>query len=220
HLMVAFSIPAICWFIAREVHGTDGKVPWTLVILASFGFLLKPQSLVIPAFLIVAAAARARSWRRLLDPCSIAFCPVAAVYAATIFFFFPEYLQVAALAADLYGYFGKPPHVLVYRVLPMLSVTSFMLVIFETIETEARTRSIARYFAGLSVVGFLVFVLQGKGFSYHFLPGIFANMALIGLAAVRLARQWRRKLSVTGVLAMSAALSIPLLGIAGSHLSA
>src|SRR4051812_39668193 len=45
-------------------------------------------------------------------------------------------------------------------------------------------------------------------------------MALIGLAASRLALQWRRKLPRPAVLAMAVALCIPLLGIAGSHLSA
>jgi hypothetical protein len=147
---------------------------------------LKPQSLVIPAFLIIAATVRARSWRRLLDSSVFGFCFVAAAYAAIILLVFPDYLRVAALAADLYGYFGKSPHILVYRVLPMLAVTAFLVVIFETIEIEARTRTIARFLAELATLGFLTLVLQGKGFSYHYLPGIFATMALIGLAASRL----------------------------------
>jgi len=220
HLMVAFAIPAICWFIGRELGENNARLPCGVLVVGSLGFLLKPQSLVIPAFLIIAATVRARSWRRLLDPCVFGFCFVAAAYAAIILLVFPDYLRVAALAADLYGYFGKSPHILVYRVLPMLAVTAFLVVIFETIEIEPRTRTIARFLAGLATVGFLTLVLQGKGFSYHYLPGIFATMALIGLAASRLTLQWRRKLSLPAVLAMIVALCTPLLSIAGSHLSA
>ncbi|MGH7186143.1 MAG: hypothetical protein ACREIB_07710, partial [Pseudomonadota bacterium] len=221
HLIVAFAIPAVSWYIARELDGAGrSRVPWPPVALASLGFLLKPHSLVIPVFLILASAVRARSWRPLLDPCLMVFGVVAAAYGAMLVLFFPDYAKVVMLAVDLYSYFGVAPHILIYRILPMLSVMAFLLVIFETLETEERSRSIARFLGGLSAAGFLALVLQGKGFSYHYLPGIFATMALTGFAAARLVRGWRRRLSRPAVLALSAALLIPVLSVAGSYASA
>lgn len=221
HLIVAFAVPAIAWYIACELDGAEKHgTPWIPVALACLGFLLKPQSLVIPAFLFGASALRAWSWRRLLNPSMAVFGLVAGIYAIAVILFFPEYLRVAALASELYHSFGKPPHVLIYRVLPILSAAAFTLVVFEILETDWRTRGTARFFGGLAVAGLVTLVLQGKGFSYHYLPGIFATMALMGLATVRLWRGWRRRLPRPAALALGFALLIPVLHVFGSHVSA
>lgn len=182
HLMLIGALPWIA-AAAAALQGSHVARPLRIAagLLAGIAFCLKPHFLVIPVLVELLVLALARRTRASFRAENLALAAVGVAYAAAILVAAPEYLQaVVPDAAAYYRVSDVPLSTLlsefVVRLAP-LAVAWFVLRRQAlTIAPIALTLIVAACGAGLAAM------LQGKGWAYHWVPGI--GFGVIGCAAL------------------------------------
>ncbi len=151
-----------------------------LGLCAGIGFAIKPYILVVPALIVLAQCARARSLRPAFTAQSLALALVVAAYGLVVVFGHPQYLaSVVPLAAATYGGYGST---LAATLQPAgLAVLGAAALLALWARPVANRIGQPVFFAALAAAGFLVaFLVQGKGWIYHAMPLV----AWLGIVAV------------------------------------
>jgi len=148
-------------------------------VLAGLGFAIKPYFLLLWLFLEVFdwLRTRARGWRIRSE--SIAVLSVHAAYVLLVGVVHPEYFSMIQNLAPLYRRFSADTYRFLfigYFTLPLL----LALVAGTASKAEPPDRDLASVFLWVGCAGFLVALIQGKGWRYHSLPMIIATVIAWG----------------------------------------
>jgi hypothetical protein len=184
HLALIMVAPYLVACAARARRLEPGPYGvWLTGIAAGLGFALKPH------FLLVAVALE--GWllvvRRAPAAIGLVLAGTIALYGATVLLLVPDYMRQMAEIGAIYTHYGTP---LSWRTLihwPSLLVAAALPLAF--IRGEGRE---LRAVFGIACAAWLVVALvQGKGFFYHYLPGMGIASMLLILALIPLAKPGR-----------------------------
>ncbi|HEX5633470.1 MAG TPA: hypothetical protein VFX50_09585, partial [Gemmatimonadales bacterium] len=210
HLAVILVLPFLALRGARDVRPPPSAgSALAFGAAAGVGFCLKPFFLLVPLLLFTADARRLSVATALRHPEWLAVAAVPLLYAVSVIVWAREWLAYAIAHAPLYRAYLDAPLWLV----PLLGEGAYAGWVFLAGWLALRRAPAAHAplldTLGLSTAGFqLAAVVQGKGWTYHFLPA-----ALLGsLATVLLAHRIRdgrlpARILVAGMLATSAVLA-------------
>ncbi len=183
HFLLAFTLPYFL-MTAGKIQGMSMGLRHQLPIagLAGLGFIIKPQTLMIPLFIELFLAFQQRRVIALLNPRSIMMAAVCLGYGLWIYTTFPTYITFyAPMLMEVYGRFGINDGGRVYMGL----LFSICVVLVSGLYTlQAFRQGFFKPMHGLwllSALGFLIVVLwQGKFFLYHFFPFLGIVLVLFG----------------------------------------
>lgn len=213
HLLFLLMFP----FVALSIFRSDGSwVPqgraWVIGLLAGLGLLLKPTAALLPVLIFVDAAVTL-GWRETMRrPELWAIIEAGVLGVLAVVFFAPEYLSVVRAYGPLYAEFARVPvRDLLFRDIYPLSGWIALLVV-GTAMRWTRNAVPLRLLMWCILASLVGAVVQGKGFSYHYLPVLgFSVMALLLLAFSLPAEEhspW--PLRVAGSLGLLIVLALPL----------
>ena len=182
HFLLAFTLPYLM-LAAGQIQGMSMGLRYQLPIagLAGLGFIIKPQTLMIPLFIEIFLAFQQRYFISLLNPRSIMMAAVCLAYGLWIYTAFPTYLTFyVPMLIEIYSSFGINEA----RVYIGLFVSLCVVLISGLYTLQAFRQG---YFKPMHFVwllsgsGFLIVTLwQGKFFLYHFFPFLGIVFILLG----------------------------------------
>ncbi len=164
----------------------------------------KPHLLALPLIVQLMECGRTRSPRVFFRLENYAAASVLAVYAAAVFYTFPEYLdQVFPLAVELY----MPMRLsgIELLVLPGFLLWAVIAIAAVVLRTPGGGLSHAGdVFLAASLGGVILYLLQGKGWPYQIYPAVapaLAALTLAGVDSLALGVDARRRTMLLGILA-------------------
>jgi hypothetical protein len=185
HIGVIALLPLLMLCAARF----NGYAP-TAIISLSIGFfasiatIAKPHLVLIPMFAVLFVCVGAQSLRRAFDVEWLAFSASNVVYLVAIWFAFPEFFSfVLPLVMDVY----VASRADVYLDLLQLSAVLWIFVtgaLFLLISKKRHLTPLLGLLVGASLVGWIIVVVQGKGWPYHTYPLIAFMLLAFALRAV------------------------------------
>lgn len=188
HLIVTFAVPYIV-LMAMRVAGIAPSPRLALLagLAAGLAFSIKPPFLIVPAILeIYLRVARGRT-TSLFRPETLAMGAVAALYAASIPVFTPEYIDfILPLTATVYGAYESAPAAVIARLETVLLPIAIAAVAMT--RGRAATSRLAQTFLIAGTSFFALYVAQMKGWQYQIYPItamllLCSGAMLIGMAA-------------------------------------
>lgn len=184
HLFVMLAVPYIVTRLRRTEAPERRDLAVLSGVLAAIGVCIKPHFLLVLGGIELAMALWLR--RRWLGPEVIA-CAATGLLYPLHFLFLPHEMRYAFFElwlpalVDGYKVVGQNPE-LVWRntVLAFqdLLKASFLVFVF----LDGRARRIALVLGAGALAGFVIFVLQGKGWTYHRIPSQGFLVLAVGLA--------------------------------------
>jgi len=213
HIALVLTVPYVLLAAARGESASSGKGTLFLAgVLAGVGIALKPYFL--PAwFLVEMCLVGRRGWRVLGRTEAIAVVVVGTSYLASVVVLEPGYFRLAVTWADLYGrylrqyfvYFAMFPNV--WGVLPV-----FAALVLLAASLQGKRLPLHEVLLAASLGFWCAAVLQGKGLSYHHLPGAGYAVLLVGAVAMQPGRSgFSRPSDLILVLARAVSLAVPLI---------
>lgn len=179
HLMILLFLPWPFLRLARARGASLGLLEASIVgLMAAMAICIKPQSLLAPLGVELVLLLRYRNFRGLFALENIVAAVFAALYAAAIFTFEPDFLgTIMNLGVKAYLPFYGYSNATVW----LFSIRSILLVGFAMLlwqRTEGPLADIAALSAAVAAGFILSYFIQYKGFSYQILPArIFASLA-------------------------------------------
>lgn len=169
HMLVIFTLPYLFASIGRtKKYHFDWRFMMAIGFLASLGFSIKPHFLLafitIEAYLLFLKRVRP-FWLR---PEGLTIVTLVGIYALSIFVFMPEYLETVKIAFKVYGAYNAPLKLLFGRLLNFLPFFPLLLFLFIRFNRKAAEMSQLLFMATIAMSA--VYLLQQKGWEYHFLP--------------------------------------------------
>jgi hypothetical protein len=211
HLLAILGLPFL-FLLARDDRRPGQVLRIYISLLGAIGFFLKPHYVPLPALLLGTAAVRQRSWRPLLGVEGACVVAVAAAETAAVLLAYPDWLQCARWARDLYGAYRIDgwSRMLGARGLPVvMAALAFQILL---LWRGPALRASALPFVAAAAYAWLAYLLQFKGWSYHFLATAIIALAGQGIAvaeclnrARRVPRPW--SLAAVGIAAVAVALT-------------
>lgn len=184
HLMLLLASPYVFACAARARGDRPGGSVIT-GIAAGIGFAIKPHFLLLPL------ALEAWLWvsRRTFSPGVRAMAGTVAAYGLAALVVTPEYIPMMRQFMEPYSAFVSHP---LRRVL--LSSASLLIALTLPLALVRGEGAALRGAMGVTAAASLAIAIgQGKGFYYHFIPGLAAAVLLISLAFVAVAREHGRR---------------------------
>ena len=195
HLIVIFTLPYLVLVSASRPDRTLGSGASVAAIgWAAFGLFLKPMYVLLPISVTVARSVERRSLRALLSLDLFVFGILGSLYLALTAVLFPEYFTVASYAARYYPAFKGLPDANTIAIGTTILVIGACLPAFVALRMvrDVAESRIATLLALSAIVSGAAAFLQGKGWSYHFLPiRIFGSVAAV-IVIIALARSAAR----------------------------
>jgi len=189
HLMIIFVLPYIALAIRRiEKRPCSAIIAFSVGVLATFGFGLKPHFLLIPAALEVYFLTRTRLFSGMFRPETIALGLGLLTYIGAIFLFTPEYFTVIIpFALEVYNQAYNNPILRVIFRLELLLIV-LLSVMGSLMRKEGSTLPSAVVILFLvGCASFVIYVVQMKGWSYQHYPAL----AFLFMATGLLVIEWK-----------------------------
>lgn len=163
HLALIFVLP----FLLGEQAPHRGRI--ALGLWAFLGVGLKPYLLPIPLAAIAARALLARSWRPLFSAETLALAAACCVYLAAVFLlhqaYFTDIIPLGRFVYFAYGARPKPELLLLTLILTGLAIYTL------------RSRRLLPLAAAM-LAALVSFHLQGRNWTYHFIPAVGLGLLL------------------------------------------
>jgi hypothetical protein len=177
HLMLILCLPHLIEAAGR-MRGARTRSPLKLGIAAGLGYALKPHYAL--AFLAVELIVFSRT--RKLWPVAIATGAVGCAYIVAVIAITPEYFPTAMMLRPLYAQYYDRSLSDFVLLRPML-VPAALSLAFVLLRGEGRELRVV--LACATAAWILAFMIQGKGWTYHLLPGYAGALLLLwlGMAA-------------------------------------
>lgn len=171
HLISIFLLPylafhgAFAWRDRPPARAAALIATWT-----SIGLFLKPPFLLLPILMALCRAVARRSFWAFFDADMLAFALLGVGYICAVLIFFPDYMYVAGMAAQIYGAYNIPMNEVLKKILPYLvmGLVPFVAAPFLNCRPLDR-RVIFILFLAMTVSGIAV-IVQHKAFAYHSIP--------------------------------------------------
>ncbi len=169
HFALMLTLPYVMLAAARASGVSVRPVEAVVAgIAGGCGFALKPFFPIAFVAIELAVAIRRRSLRSLVDTAPLAALCTMAAYAALVVVAFPEYFDVINRVRQVYSGDSQPLRLLSLRELQVWAAMAAIVVLIRFSEREYSMQFvIAAAATGLLVAG----LVQGKGWTYHMLPG-------------------------------------------------
>lgn len=180
-------------------------------ILAGVGFALKPHFLIL--WITVEAGRRLSGYGRLVRPENVAIGGICVGAAAAVIAFFPGYIDLVRRFSSAYlGFFRTEWMDLLFHPVSLIGLGTIVLAgLDQRSGIDPMTTSLAAAVAAcLAIV-----VLQGKGWTYHYVPVLGYSFLLLGWLLVRPLSGTRRRLR--GVISVAACLGFAALVTGGAQ---
>jgi hypothetical protein len=185
HLALIFGLPLL---LRKRVPTKESAF---LGCWAFFGFGLKPYLMLIPLADGALRALLARSPRELAAPCYVALAALSCTYVAAVAVVHPLYLsEMVPLGRFVYWAYDVDLAV-------NLVVLSFVLLLVAAIVILDRNREIYPLAAAM-IAALASFYIQGRYWTYHFVPALGLGMVL---AMIQVRRDWKFTLLVALLIA-------------------
>jgi hypothetical protein len=184
HLALIMTAPYLlaCAVRSRGIV-MDGRTTWSVGFVAGVGFALKPHFLIV----LVALEIWLLVSRRPAASVGLVAAGTVVAYGVTVLLLAPDYLRLMTEIGSVYARYGTPPLWRGALHTPSLLVALALPLAF--FRGEGREVRIAFGVAGAG--WWLVALLQGKGFFYHYLPGLGTAAVLLVLALTAGGRPFR-----------------------------
>ncbi|MGE0744839.1 MAG: hypothetical protein AB7K86_06305 [Rhodospirillales bacterium] len=187
HLFVILYLPALAMFQAecRGPGRTRAAFAVPVMALATFGLLMKPYWLLIPAAQVALALVDGRPVRRFVLLAAPTATAVVAVLASLNWSLLHEWLSVVPLATAVYDAYDDPlwlPKLLPHAAMIALVWAAHRYMVRDRLSTAVVVRDTLAAAAAALVVVFL----QRKAFPYHLLPTIQLTALAAGVVLLRL----------------------------------
>lgn len=180
HLGVLFLMP---WLTLMA----SARLPASRVAQVMAGLGMGLAAVVKPHFILIPLAVQAfdlvttRNWRRLFSLANLTGAGVAVIYVLSIIIFFPAFFTHVLPHANAIYLPGRVPlyNLLMTREAGLLFMC--VLIAISLRKTKGPLAVAGDVFLAAALAGFLFYLLQGKGFRYHFLPGLMLVFIALGL---------------------------------------
>ena len=190
HVAVTLFLPAVFWLAGRPSARLTAGVSVILAV-AILGLLIKPFLLVIGLAVAMTHMLSTRSAKILFGPAALLACGVMALYVLVILILFPEWLTMAKVAASFYNAYNSPYGLLDERSRTGLIELIVLALANELLPGDTSTRRTGRYLAAAALGAIGSYVIQRKGWPYHYIPAtillrlLMLFVALAALSALR-----------------------------------
>lgn len=181
HIAVILGLPFLV-MIANEARPAALPIRIYASVLAAVGFFLKPHFAALPVLLLLLSAYRARSWRPLKSVEAVTLLVAAVMNALVVVLVFPDWFVCTRWAADLYGAYRRNSFEDMLTVESVPAFTATLVLLAALAAVSRNFRSAAAVFLLASAYSYLVYLLQGKGWRYQFLPSMIFSFAAVPLA--------------------------------------
>ncbi|MEJ0017354.1 MAG: hypothetical protein WDN25_12445 [Acetobacteraceae bacterium] len=211
HLFVILFTPGLLWFAMREAgYQPAFDVPALVaIVLAAIAVLIKPFFLLVVAVLVLLRCRRLRDWRAIADPFVAIIAVMAALYAAVIVLWQPQYLEEAALGSEVYFAWNRSWFTVLSAARDAASVLALAVVVTVFAPVSTRLRTVLASIVVPAAVFIVVAVIQKKGWVYHLLPVVELSLiALLLVAVVLLPRLGEAMIGRGRTLAVLAAIGL------------
>jgi hypothetical protein len=167
-----------------------------LSLVAGVGFALKPFFFI--PWLVTQIAVTRKDWsRRNISLIVLTALPMA-IQLVTIPIVFPDLVQLyQSLGHEYSAYWRLPAHLIVVYKLHLLAFA--LVLIGAAALVEPSRKLLVRSLAWVCLAWFVTGIVQGKGWSYHFLP-THMTLILTGLFALLCFDGWRHKSALRGMI--------------------
>jgi hypothetical protein len=189
HIAVIILLPALASYVARA-HGIFPGV--AAIMMAGIGIgiavSIKPHFAFAIILAAAAAAYHAKSWRLFFVPEHWIASIIVAIYGASIFVFYPQFISdILPLVKTVYVPVRQPLSVILTRLPVMLWLLSIFLLVIQKQRAILAPRFSILLMASCGFA--LAHLAQGKGWPYHTYP----MLALVLLALAILPSEHSRK---------------------------
>lgn len=189
HFAAASALPMLVLAGWRMAAGDPGRPRIGWIFLAGIGaaitMIVKPHYALVFLLPYLLAAWSVRSPRVLFSPEVVAAAIAVIAYGAAVWVFHPLYLtQMVPLLLDVYA-FRRPLPVLIFALdWEQLVLGGALAVLLLTV--APRRENPLSYAFGAGALGFFcAFLLIGKGWPYHSMPGLVLTLIAIATAGAR-----------------------------------
>ncbi|WP_295813607.1 hypothetical protein [uncultured Nitratireductor sp.] len=189
HFAAASALPMLVLAGWRMTAGSPGRLRVGWILLAGIGaaatMMVKPHYALVFLLPYLLAAWSARSLRVVFALEVIAAAVVVIAYGAAVWVFHPLYLtQMVPLLLDVYAFRRSLPVLIFALDWEQLVLGGALAVLFMTV--APRRENTLAYALGAGAFGFFcAFLLIGKGWPYHSMPGLVLTLIAIAIAGAR-----------------------------------
>lgn len=182
HLMMILALP---WIVlaAAAPQAVGGVLRAYLSLLAAIGFLLKPHYFALPLALLGMRALVTGNPRHLYSLESVIFVLVAIGYGLWVSKFYPDWIECASWARDLYAGFRRESWLSLLSSRPLPIVLAGLTAALACLAKPSRVWNLAYPLLVVIVYGLVSYVAQFKGWSYQLLPVTISLFLLSGVLA-------------------------------------
>ena len=194
HLMLLFAWPYVASMLGSD-DVTTRKEKVLIGIFATFGLALKPVFLAIPLALTLMRMIPMRKFSPAYSPQNVTILGLCGVYVILAFLLHPAYFtQVIPKTLLVYGAYESDISVVFAK---SRNLFILFIVIFLGMYMTPKTRlsSIVYGCASLTLVTFLFYNFQSKGWAYHMLPFRFFLWLFTTVAVMALYSEAKQKIS-------------------------
>jgi hypothetical protein len=192
HAALMLLLPYIAIMAARaEARPIPGLVfRFSIAVMAGMAASIKPHFLIVPVIMTLVAAVATRSPRVLWAMENVTGGLVFAFYWSVVFLFFPAFRSdVWPILSDLYLAESSPALTLLLQAYMAKFIQYFVVLLMFTLLIMRSKKRALIWFA--PVLGFLIaFLVQGKGYIYHFYP--VAGLAALAMAMMALTQEFHK----------------------------
>lgn len=188
HLIALGAVPLCCLLLTRTwAWSTPVRGPFavTVLVMGTLALLLKPYYGLLPAFLIIHRIITRKSMKVVFDSDILIMAAVTTVYAAVIWYAFPDYLtMIMPDLPQLYAATGARFDV--DKTVLLLINWTYLWMLTCHPHLKSRKSGWSRVLLTLAALSMLIYIIMNKGYAYHLIP--FLTFTL--LAAALLLQEW------------------------------
>lgn len=203
HVGFILILPFLLWLAATAGQGRPiNGYTLTMIFLAACGVVLKVHLVLPVALLLAAELITTRNIKLALQPALWAFGAIGLVLAATVLLAYPEWWGIAQDAMALYGGSNAPMDELLTGYMGRFGAALLVLVFLPKATSGSAFREAAPYLLFAAFGALLSGFVQGKGWTYHFLPFLMIFLPLTILVFTHLWQSARIMAAIVVVLAL------------------
>jgi len=177
HIAVALFLPFVIAAACRPRRGA--VIEYGISVAASIGALVKPHFILLPAAIFGMRLLRERSWRVFGHMDVLIFLISGIVYIVVVCLVFPGWFAVAKSALQLYAAYDGEWDGLVRTGGVGLASALLVLIVNRAAAIPPVANALVARLGITAAAASLIFMLQRKGWSYHFYPAAAALTLLV-----------------------------------------
>ncbi len=171
HYIALLLPPFVLYQLAiTQKTDTHRRCLWPFMLVSAVLILVKPHHGLLPALMLLHRAVKTRSLSFLKDPDFLSLSSMTILYAAVVWFFFRDYIDV--VAPDVMKYYFMHIYLedlLSYAFYALMMVGLIWLGIHEFLK-KSQLRSLLDFLVFCGAASLIPVLVQAKGFYYHYTP--------------------------------------------------